>query len=53
MEKPLDLWLCFLQNVEKWDADAFLGSVDIPEFRWAVGVLKTLAQDHIRVKRRN
>lgn len=43
-EKPLDLWLYFLQNGEKLDADALPGSLDLPEIRWAMGVLKMLAQ---------
>jgi hypothetical protein len=35
LEKPLDLWLYFLQNGEQLDADALPGSLDIPEIRWA------------------
>ena len=42
LEKPLDLWVYFLQNGEQLDADALPGSLDIPEIRWAMGVLKLL-----------
>ena len=44
LEKPLDLWLYYLQNGDELDADALLGSLDIPEIRWAMGVLKLLCR---------
>ena len=47
MESRLDLWLYFFQNGEQLDADALLGSLDIPEIRGAMGVLKMLAQNHL------
>jgi hypothetical protein len=35
LEKPLDLWLYFLQNGTDLDADALPNPLDVLEIRWA------------------
>lgn len=40
LEKPLDLWLYFLENGDELDADVWSGSLDVLEIRRARRVLK-------------
>jgi hypothetical protein len=53
LEKRLDLWLYFLQNGDKLDADALPSRLDVLEICRAWRVLKMLAPNDIGVKRGN
>jgi predicted transposase/invertase (TIGR01784 family) len=47
LRTPLDFWLYFLENGAGLDADALPGTMDTPELRKAMGVLKMLAQSDL------